>query len=340
MGDHKEEEPKVDRWKLAYGHVEMAVVKCAIELGIAEAIESHGNPMTLTELSSVLGCAPSLLNRVMRFLAHNHIFKEIDTQGSKSYSQTPISRMLIRSVENSIAPVIFLESSPVIQASWQKLSVRVLDKMPSAFEAANGKDVWSYAVENPAHNKVLNEAMACASKLDMPAIIDGCLGVFDGIDTVVDVGGGNGTTLRNLVKAYPWIKGINFDQPHVVSSAPKCDGIENVGGDMFDSVPKADAIILKLVLHDWGDEESTRILKKCKEAIPQDKGKVIIIEAVISKEDKTNAGLILDMVMLSQTNKGKERTVEEWAYVLGEAGFSRHTVRSIAAAPSIIEAFP
>ena len=76
------------------------------------------------------------------------------------------------------------------------------------------------------------------------------------------------------------------------------------------------------------------------EAIPQDKGKVIIIEAVISKEDKTNAGLILDMVMLSQTNKGKERTLEEWAYVLGEAGFSRHTVRSTAAAPSIIEAFP
>ena len=115
---------------------------------------------------------------------------------------------------------------------------------------------------------------------------------------MVDVGGGNGTTLRNLVKAYPWIKGINFDQPHVVSSAPKCDGIENVGGDMFDCVPKADAIILKVsilclrnylslivnkkcifgksfdcfcfllmcqsVLHDWGDEESIRILKKCK----------------------------------------------------------------------------
>ncbi|KAL5561272.1 hypothetical protein UlMin_031019 [Ulmus minor] len=339
MGDHKEE-PKVDRWKLAFGYVEMAVVKCAIELGIAEAIESHGNPMTLTELSSTLGCAPSLLNRVMRFLVHNHIFKEIDIRGSKSYSQTTISRMLIKSDENSIAPVIFLESNPVNQASWQKLSVRVLDKEPSAFEAATGKDVWSYAVENPAYNKVLNEAMACASKLDMPAIIDGCLGVFDGIDTVVDVGGGHGTILRNLVKAYPWIKGINFDQPHVVSSAPKCDGIENVGGDMFDCVPKADAVILKLVLHDWGDEESIRILKKCKEAIPQDKGKVIILEAVISKEDKTNAGLILDMVMLAHTNTGKERTLEEWAYVLGEAGFSRHTVRSTAAAPSVIEAFP
>ncbi|KAL5561267.1 hypothetical protein UlMin_031014 [Ulmus minor] len=340
MGDHKEEEPKGDMWKLAFGFVEMAVVKCAIELGIAEAIESHGNPMTLSELSSALGCPPSLLNRVMRFLASNHIFKEIDTQGSKSYFQTPISRMLIRSNENSIAPIIFLESNPVIQASWQNLSLRVLDKVPSAFEAATGKETWSYAAENPAYNKVLNEGMACVAKLEMPAIIDGCLGVFNGIDTVVDVGGGNGTTLRNLVKAYPWIKGINFDQPHVVSSATKCDGIEHVGGDMFESVPKADAIILKSVLHDWGDEESIHILKKCKEAIPQDKGKVIIIEAVINKEDKTNAGLILDMVMLTQTNKGKERTLEEWAYVLGEAGFSRHTVRSTTAAPSVIEAFP
>ncbi|KAL5556879.1 hypothetical protein UlMin_039115 [Ulmus minor] len=341
MGDLKIEEPKIDMWKLAFGFVEMAVVKCAIQLEIAETIESHGHPMTVSELSSAIGCNPSLLNRIMRFLSHNHIFKEIiDTQGSKSYSQTPSSRLLMRSEENSIAPLVFLESSLVTQASWQSLSVRVLDKAPSAFEAATGKDLWSYAAENPVFNKLFNEGLACVTKLEMPSIIDGCLGVFDGIDTVVDVGGGNGTTLGNLVKAYPWIKGINFDLPHVVSTAPKCDGVEHVGGDMFDSIPKADAIFLKLILHDWGDEECIRILKKCKEAVPQDKGIVIILDAVIDKENKTNVGLILDISMIVHTNEGKERTLEEWGYVLGKAGFSRYTVKSTNAATSVIKAFP
>ncbi|KAL5555532.1 hypothetical protein UlMin_037768 [Ulmus minor] len=317
----KIEEPKIDMWKLAFGFVEMAVVKCAIELEIAEIIESHGHPMTVSELSSAIGCNPSLLNRIMRFLSHNNIFEEIiDTQGSKSYSQTPSSRLLTRSEENSIAPLVFLESSLVTQASWQNLSVRVLEKAPSAFEAATGKDLWSYAAENPAYNKLFNEGLACITKLEMPAIIDGCLGVFDGIDTVVD--------------------GINFDLPHVVSTAPKCDGVEHVGGDMFDSIPKTDAIFLKMILHDWGDEESIRILKKCKEAVPQDKGKVIILDAVIDTKNKTNVGLIQDISMMVHTNEGKERTLEEWGYVLGKAGFSRHTVRSNNAATSIIEAFP
>ena len=72
---------------------------------------------------------------------------------------------------------------------------------------------------------------------------------------------------------------------------------------------------------------------------------MIIVEAVIekhqNKEDKLkDVGLLLDMIMMAHTTKGKERTLEEWTYVLREAGFPRHTVRSIAAVQSVIEAFP
>jgi len=67
---------------------------------------------------------------------------------------------------------------------------------------------------------------------------------------VVDVGGGDGTTLSMLVKAFPWIRGINYDLLHVVSnsSIPSSDRIEHVGGDMFNSIPKADAVFLKVGL--------------------------------------------------------------------------------------------
>ncbi|KAF8405482.1 hypothetical protein HHK36_010389 [Tetracentron sinense] len=135
-----------------------------------------------------------------------------------------------------------------------------------------------------------------------------------------------------LVKAFPWIRGINFDLPHVVSAAPSCDGVEHQGGDMFNFVPNTDAAFLKCVLHNWGDEECIDLLRKCREAIPEDKGKVIIVEAVIEEEEEhklKDIRLMLDMVMMAHTNKGKERTAKEWSFVLSQSGFSSTTSHAI-----------
>ncbi|XP_059434792.1 acetylserotonin O-methyltransferase-like [Corylus avellana] len=341
----EEEQAEVAIWKYAFGFTEMAVVKCTIELGIADAIESHGSPMTLSELSSALACAPSPLYCIMRFLMHREIFKEELTtaHGSPGYAQTALSRRLMRHGERSVAALILLESSPVMLAPWHSLSARVLANETSPFDAAHGEDVWSYAAENPAHSQLINEAMACDARLAVPAMIHDCPEVFDGLGSLVDVGGGNGTTLQTLVKAFPWLRGINFDLPHVVSVATESIEVEHVGGDMFLSVPKADAVFLKWVLHDWGDKECIQILKKCREAIPEDKGKVIIVEAVIeeAETDKlTDVRLALDMIVMAHTNTGKERTFKEWGFVLGKAGFCRYTVKPIRAVQSVIEAFP
>ncbi|OMO80001.1 O-methyltransferase, family 2 [Corchorus capsularis] len=343
----EDERADIDIWNYVFGFVKMAVVKCAIELGIAEAIENHGSPMSLSQLSTALGCEPSRLHRIMRFLVHYQIFKEepINEENSISYAQTPLSRLLIKNGEKSMAPFILLESSPVMLAPWHGLGARVRATGDSPFEVTHGKDLWSYTETNPGHSKIFDEAMACGARLSVPAIIEGCPEVFDGVESLVDVGGGNGTALSIVVKAFPWIRGINFDLPHVVDVAPKIDGIEYVGGDMFDCVPKADAAFFMWVLHDWDDEECIRILKKCREAIPKEKGKVIIVEAVLEEANKLDdkldfVRLMLDMVMMAHTNKGKERTLKEWKYVLGEAGFTRINVKPIHAVQSVIEAFP
>ncbi|XP_004290757.1 PREDICTED: 3'-hydroxy-N-methyl-(S)-coclaurine 4'-O-methyltransferase-like [Fragaria vesca subsp. vesca] len=349
--EQKEEElAKVEVWKYVLGFSKIAVVKCAIELGIADAIESHGSAMTLSELAAILKCDPSSLYRIMRFLVHHQIFKEVQPKiqlGPRSYAQTPLSRCLLKSGKNSMAALILLEASPVMLEPWHGLSAGVQgDGMSTpAFEAVHGEDVWSFAAANPGHSELINEAMACDARLAVPAVIESCIEVFHGIESIVDVGGGDGTTLSLLVKACPWItRGINFDLPHVVSVAKESDRVENVGGDMFDCIPKADAAIIKSVLHDWGDEECICILRNCREAIPKDKGKVIILEAIIEEDELeedelTDVRLMLDMVMMAHTNTGKERTLKEWGYVLQQAGFSRHTVTPISAVQSVIQAF-
>ncbi|CAN1771011.1 Acetylserotonin O-methyltransferase [Linum perenne] len=147
-----------------------------------------------------------------------------------------------------------------------------------------------------------------------------------------------------FVEACPWIQGINFDLPHVVSMAPEIEGVTHVGGDMFECVPKADAVFLMQVLHDWNDEDCIRILTKCRDAIlTNGKEKVIIAEAVVDEEkdgELEYASLMLDMVMMAHTNSGKERNLKEWEYILHQAGFTRVTVTRIKAVQSIIQAFP
>lgn len=243
----EEDDAEVEIWKYVFGFTNMAVVKCAVELGIAEAVEEKGSPITLNELASALKCDPSLLQRIMRFLIHLKFFKEVPTsQGSMAFQQTPLSRRLMRHGENNMAAFILLESSPVMLAPWHSLGTRVLANGTSAFDKAHGKDVWSYAAADAAHSKLINDAMACDTRLALRAIIEGCPEVFDGIETLVDIGGNDGTTLRTLTKAFPRIRGINFDLPHVVCVAEKCHGVEHVGGDMFDGVPEADAAIIKV----------------------------------------------------------------------------------------------
>ncbi|XAR59872.1 hypothetical protein NMG60_11015869 [Bertholletia excelsa] len=341
----EEEQAQLKIWKYAFGFSDIAAVKCAIDLGLADVLENHQGPMPLSDLSSAVGCNPSALHRIMRFLVYRGVFIEAPTnQGSKGYAQTPLSRLLTNG-ERSLAAMVLFQATPVMLAPWLRLSGRVRAGGGPAFDAVHGKDVWAYAATNPDHSKLLNDAMGCDARVAVAAIVEGCPELLRGLNTVVDVGGGDGSTLRLLVQAFPGVRGINFDLPHVVSEAPACVGVEHVGGNMFHSVPKADAAFMKWVLHDWGDEECIQILRQCREAVPKDKGKVIIVDAVIHEDGEEDDNLeyvrlMLDMAMMAQTTAGKERTLKEWEIVLKEAGFSRFTVNRIKAVQSVIEAYP
>ncbi|XP_076914985.1 acetylserotonin O-methyltransferase-like [Bidens hawaiensis] len=333
-----------DMWKIILGFTPMALVKCAIELGIPDILENWESPMTLAELASEIKCSQSTLYRIMRFLIHYKVFQEKPvSETSVGYAQTPLSRLLTRNVKHSMAELVLLETSPVMLAAWHNLSAWVLGNAPLPFEAAHGNDLWGFCAENPSQNKLFNDAMACDFRVAVATVIEGCPKVFEGVRTLVDVGGGDGTAIRLIVDACPWIKGINFDLPHVVDVAPACVGIEHVGGSMFDHVPKADAVYLMKILHDWPDEDCINILRKCRDAIPKDTGKVIVVDAVLEREEDhefKGVALMLDMIMMAHTIKGKLRTSKEWSYVIGEAGFTRYTIKHIRAYQSVIEVYP
>nr|GEW15266.1 caffeate O-methyltransferase (COMT) family [Tanacetum cinerariifolium] len=293
----KEVAAQEEIWKFIHGFTPMAVVKCAIELGIADILEKHESPMTLVDLALELGCSKSSLYRIMRFLIHYKVFQEKPvSETSIGYVLTPLSRLLTKTGKHSMADFVLLESSPVMLAPWHKLSAWVLGNKDLPFEAAHNTDLWGYTAANPSHSELFDRAMACDALNAVAAMIKGCPEVFEGVKN---------------------------------------------SGNMFDHVPKADAVYLMKVLHDWSDKDCIRILRNCRDAIPQD-GKVIIVDAIVGrKEDhEFKVGLLFDMVMIAHTRDGKERTIDEWSYVLHEAGFTRYTLKHIQAYQSVIEAYP
>ncbi|KAK7400636.1 hypothetical protein VNO78_11865 [Psophocarpus tetragonolobus] len=329
-------------------------LKSATELGIADAIHNHGKPMTLCELASVLKLHPSkvgVLHRFMRLLTHNGFFTKTTQKGKEeeeetAYALTLPSKLLIRSNNSScLASIVRGALHPSTFYMWnssKKLFTE--DTELPLFESVTGESYWDFMNSDLDFLSLFQESMAADSKMFKLGLKE-CKHVFEGLDSLVDVGGGTGGVSRLIHEAFPHLNCAVLDQPHVVANLNGTENLNFVGGDMFKSIPSADAVLLKWVLHDWTDELSIKILKNCKEAISGKgkKGKVIIIDIVIDEadddEELTELKLDYDLVMLTMFN-GKEREKKEWEKLIYDAGFSSYKITPVFGFKSLIEVYP
>ncbi|CAL9203428.1 unnamed protein product [Musa hybrid cultivar] len=192
------------------------------------------------------------------------------------------------------------------------------------FKKAHGMTAFEHHGGDPRFNKLFNDSMRNHSTILIKQLLETYRG-FDDVKVLVDVGGGTGATLHMITSRHPHIKGVNFDLPLVIASAPTNPDVEHVSGDMFESIPGGgDAIFMKWILHDWTDEQCARILKNCWKALPEE-GKVIVVEyllPVIPEPDSRSQGVFfLDIGMMIHTG-GRERTQEEFEAMAKEAGFT------------------
>ncbi|KAJ8644148.1 hypothetical protein MRB53_005896 [Persea americana] len=332
-------------WSLIYGFSESLVLRCAVELGIADIIHEHGDTMSINQLASkipVNSVNVDHLYRIMRFLVHMKLFSIQSVKGELRYGLEPAARCLVKGWDKCMVPSILSITDKDFMAPWHYIKESLGKDSPTAFEKALGMNIWDYMADNPMKNQLFNEGMACDSRLLTSALIQDCKEMFEGILSLVDVGGGTGTALRAIAKAFPHMECTVYDLPHVIADSPDYPEVARVPGDMFKSIPCADAIMMKCILHDWDDQECIRILKKCREAVPPKGGKVIIVDIVLDVESDShysNMRRCMDLDMMLNTG-GKERTEEEWKKLIYDAGFTGYKIKSISAVQSVIEAYP
>ena len=242
-------------WQHMFRFLDSMALKCAVELRIADIIHSFGGPISLRQIASGIDSpSPNItyLNRIMRSLVRKNIFTEhhhpVDGGRETLYGLTQTSKWLLHDADLSLVPMLIMQNHLWLLEPWHCLG-QCVKEGGVAFKKAHGCDVWDFASKNPEFNKIFNDAMACTAKIVMGVVLAEYKDGFGRMGSLVDVGGGTGGMIAEIVKAHPQIKGINFDLPHVVATAPVRQGVSHVGGDMFEVIPNADAIFMKVYIY-------------------------------------------------------------------------------------------
>ncbi|XP_010057444.2 isoliquiritigenin 2'-O-methyltransferase [Eucalyptus grandis] len=334
--EEEEEDPCLKALLYSSSQVFPRILHAAVELDLFGIIARAGpgayiSPLEVAaHLPAQTPESAEIIDRVLRCLASHSLLacKSETLDGGRTverrYAISPAGKYYVRDEDGtSVGSLSLFAFHQATIDVWLQFKEAILGGGGNLFQKVHGKTIFQCMKEDSSLNKHFNDAMAGLSTTQTRKILEVYHG-FDGIMTLVDVGGGKGATLNMIVSKYPSIKGINFDLAQVIEHAPSYPGVEHVGGDMFLSVPEGDAIMIKGTCHNWSDESCIKLLKNCHKALPAN-GKVIVMDFIMPDEPEDTMASryvsLLDNAMLIQPG-GKERTEKQFEYLCREAGFT------------------
>ena len=292
-------------WEALRGALRTRALAIAADLGVADALAD--GPKTVEELAHEVDADPDTLRRVLRALASDGIFAEVERG---VFGHTAASEALRTQSWSAFA---HLFGGP-----WHR-AVGALDAQTGepAFVRTFGADYWTWLVAHPEERALFDAAMVEGNerRAERLAGVD-----WRGDETVVDVGGGNGSLLAELLRRRPGLRGVVFDLPETTRDETRFgEGLEFVAGSFFDRVPPGDAHVLSTILHDWDDERAAAILRTVR-AAARDDGRLILLEAVVPSGNEPHGAKWLDLLMLTLFG-GRERDEEQWRALLDAGGY-------------------
>jgi hypothetical protein len=325
-------------WRMTNGFQVSQAIHVVATLGIADLLKD--GPKSADELAEATGTHASALYRILRALASVGVFAE---QSDGRFGLTPLAEHLRTDVPGSLRSWAMLIGRPYYFTTWGHLLHSVRTGEP-AFPHVYGMPAWEYRASHPEESALFDGAMTGLSLAEAEAVVRNY--DFLGIGVLVDVGGGKGALLAAILAANPALRGILFDQPHVVADAKDlleragvADRCEVVDGDFFKAVPGgADAYLLKSIIHDWDDASAIEILRKCRAAMA-DSGRLLLVERGIRPANEPDPAKFIDLMILVMLG-GRERTAEEYERLYIEAGFKLTNTIHAGSLLDIIEGVP
>lgn len=303
------------------------------KLGVPDLLAD--GPLPAAELAARTGANPAALRRILRALSSMGLFRRIEPD---SYALTATSELLRSDVAGSLRQTAVLHGEEVCR-SFAEIMHTVHTGQP-AFAKVHGMPFYDYLADHPEVADTFAEAMGSER---VPAVLAAC--DLSGAGTVIDVGGGSGGLLAEILTSYPEVRGVLFELPDAVRAARTRlaeagvrDRVELVAGSFFEKVPGGgDVYVLARVLHNWSDEQAELILRRVATAMPNG-ARLIVLERLMPEERTASIGTV-DLLMLGML-EGHDRTELEYRTLLDKAGFEITSVRAGLAGESALEAVP
>ncbi len=305
------------------------------KLGIADILSDEER--SIEDIAKITATLSDPLYRMMRALSGIGIFTETE---NRVFKNTPLSECIM---EGRLKSAVLMFHSSWHDNTWDNLLYTIKTGKPS-FDKIYGEPAFDWFEKNPAEAEIFNNANSFKAAFSHRVITE--VYDFTNIKTLVDVGGGLGSLLIEILKANVHMEGVVAELPETQTKINEIirknkleDRMSTVACDFFESIPGGShGYLLSHVLHDWPDEKCITILKNCRKATGS-KGRLIIAESIIPPGNEFSLSKFLDLEVLLMGG-GRERNEEEFRKLLKEAGFHLsqiiHTEENI----SIIEGIP
>ncbi len=286
-------------------------IRAVVTLRIAEHIDSGISQ--IADLAAAAGCDAYALHRVLTDLAGKGIFQE---SSPGHFVLNEAARQLLDPMAHLTLDLDGLGGR--LSHAWGTLLTYTRTGKPGYHEVF-GLPFWEDLNAHPDIAAQFDNLMGLPGH-GLPNPEFQISGGWDSIHTVVDVGGGTGALLGEILRVHPHIRGTLVDQPRTVAlsgeifrSAGVTERVTTVEQSFFDPLPSgADLYLLKSILNDWPDGEARAILNRCAQAAHPN-GRVVILGGVTV--DDAPRPLVPEMVLVG----GKFRTVTEIQALAQEA---------------------
>ena len=330
-------DPKSRLMGLIMGSIPTQLIRVAAELGIADVLAA--GPVSARDLSVAVGAHSESLERAMRALVALEVF----AQGEDGRFELGHMGELLTTGNGSLRHLSMLKG---VDFQWQPQGA-LLHQVKTgelAFESCFGKPYFDHVRSRDGAAQLFDKAMTDLSEFDLSAIVQAF--DFSSTGTLVDVGAGEGALMAGLLEANRGLRGIVADIPEAVAKAvakleerglsARCHA---VSCDFFDSVPAGgDAYLMRMIMHDWDDENAVRNLRNCRARMGPD-SRLLVIENVIAKGPDGLLAKLLDVEMMVYLG-GKERTEDEFRALFRSADFELVDIVPTASPSSIMVGVP
>jgi hypothetical protein len=322
--------------ELVRGYQVSRALHAAAVLRLADHIGDA--PRSVEYLAGATGTHAGALRRLMRALASRGVLVEF---ADDRYDVTAMGRLMRSDVPGSVLGQLLLWGHPMQWGPWGELLHSVRTGEP-AFDRVHGMGHWDYLRHDAEAGAMFGAAQAShPSHREVPAACD-----FAGLAWIVDVGGGNGRLLGEILRTHPRLRGTLVDRPEMVREAAaslEAAGVagrcELIGADFFQDLPEgADAYVLSNVLMDWSDGDALRLLRRCRHAMTA-ASRLIVVERVVPADNSPTLSQLGDLMGLVITG-GCMRREDELAALLAAAGLAHTGAIGTPSGYTILEARP